>query len=339
MKIVDRWVVVGAGAVGGYIAGHLAAAGHEVGVIEPWAAHAEAIAKGGLAIEEPSARLVARLPVLRGPDELPLFGADMVVLCTKIPDASAWVERIEREGHFRGTYLVTLNALADYEVGRMVGNGRVMGCIVAGLFAELVEPGRIVRHKDRHKPGPPLFQVGELAGPASLRVTQCVQKLGIVDGAKAIDDLLSARWTKLLFNAMTSPLCAVSGVPTREMFLTPALRAELMAIGMEVAALAAAAGATLGPNCAVPGADWIAAAQGDAAARQRLEAGLIRYGEGIGAGATSGMAQDLKRGRRTEVDSINGIVVAEAERLGLAVPVNRAIIARMHAAEAARASR
>jgi 2-dehydropantoate 2-reductase len=58
---------------------------------------------------------------------------------------------------------------------------------------------------------------------------------------------------------------------------------------------------------------------------------MLRYGEKVDPGATSGMAQDLARGRRTEVALINGAVVGQAHRLGLAAPVNAGLLSALEA--------
>ena len=93
--------------------------------------------------------------------------------------------------------------------------------------------------------------------------------------------------------------------------------------------MADAAGVALDPVCGIAGARWAAAARGEAAALADVEVGLLRYGGKVDPGATSGMAQDLARGRRTEVSLINGAVVAEAARLRRVAPVNAALVAAL----------
>ena len=145
-----------------------------------------------------------------------------------------------------------------------------------------------------------------------------------------VADLPRARWTKLVFNAMTSPLAAVHGKPTRALFLDPSLRAEMLELAYEAVRVATLAVTEIDEICDVPGALWHAAANGEPTARAALDRELVRYGEGISASASSGMMQDLARGRPTEVDQINGAIVEEAEARGLSATANRAIIARLH---------
>lgn len=319
-------LVVGAGAVGGYIAAHLARAGERVAILEDWAPNREAIRAGGLAVEEPAGAFQPRLDVV---DDAAAVAPRLVVLCTKLADAPAAIEALERR--YRGPYLVTLNALADIDLARRIGAERVVGCIVTGLFANLVAPGRLQRHRHRGDGGAATFRIGEVDGPATPRIRDLVALLGRVDGAEAVDDLPAARWTKLVFNCMTSPVCALRRTTLRALFVEPTPRAEMTAAALEVVAVAAAAGVALDPICGIAGPTWIAAARGEPAARAAVEAGLLRYGEKVDPGATSGMAQDLARGRRTEVALINGAVVGQAHRLGLVAPVNARLVAALEA--------
>ena len=104
-----------------------------------------------------------------------------------------------------------------------------------------------------------------------------------------------------------------------------------MALALEVVAVADAGGIALDAICGIPGAVWTQAARGDAAARAAVDAGLRAYGAKVDPAATSGMAQDLSRGRRTEVSLINGTVVTQAARHGRDAPANAAIVTRLEA--------
>lgn len=320
-------LIIGAGAVGGYMAAHLARAGERVAMLEGWAPNRDAIRARGLTVEEPAGDFRIDLPMLDDAAQIATLKPRLVILCTKLADADAALAGVE--AHYAGPYLVTLNALADLDLARRLGADRVMGCIVTGLFANLVEPARMKRHRRRHDGGAATFRLGEVAGPATPRIRALVDLLGHIDAAEAVDDLPAARWTKLVFNCMTSPLCAIRRTTLRALFLEAPLRAEMTALALEVVAVANAAGVALDPVCGIPGATWAAAARGDAAALAAVEAGLLYYGGKIEPGATSGMAQDLARGRRTEVSLINGAVVAEAARHGLAAPTNAALVAAL----------
>jgi 2-dehydropantoate 2-reductase len=333
-------LIVGCGAVGGYLAAHLQALGQEILLLEPWAANREAIAAHGLRVEEPDGERTARAPVFHTPAEVAGRPLGLVILCSKLFEAMPMVAALEAKAQHRGPYLATLNGLADVRIGAMVGPERVMGCIVTGFFGELVAPGLVRRHRRREPGGPhPLFRLCEVAGPPGERVRTFVALLGRIDAAEVVADLPRARWTKLVFNAMTSALAAVHQRPTRELFLDPALRVEMIELGLEAVRVATLMVTEIEDVCGVPGALWHAAANGEPTARAALDQALARYGEGISPTARSGMAQDLERGRPTEVDLLNGAVVEEAEARGLTAPANRAVIARLHTLSALQRAR
>lgn len=330
-------LVAGCGAVGGYLAAHLVRLGQSVVALDPWPANRAAIAANGMRIEEPGGDFSAPLRVFASAAELRGQDIDLAVLCCKLPETMTMLAALETEAAYRGDYLATLNGLVDTEIARQVGAARVMGCIVFGFFGHLASPGLVQRHRARNPGGTPaVLRLGEVAGPATSRVRALAALFGRIDAAEAVENMPRARWTKLVFNSMTSPLAAVSGGHTRPIFLDAALRAELTALALEGVRIAAASGVTIEHVCAMPGATWHAAARGEAGALAAIEAGLIRYGETIAPGATSGMAQDLARGRTTEVDFLNGALVEQARARGLDAPAHRAVIARLRALEVER---
>lgn len=331
-----RILIAGCGAVGGYLAAHLVRLGEQVTALDPWAENRAAIAAQGMRIEEPTGNFSAPLPVVATPAELRGRNFDHAILCCKLPEAMPLLDALEEVAGYRGLYLATLNGLVDAEIARKVGASRVMGCIVFGFFGHLAGPGLVQRHRARNPGGSPaMLRIGEVEGPATPRVRDLAALLGRIDAAEVVEDLPRARWTKLVFNSMTSPLAAVTGGHQRPIFLDAALRPELAALALEGVRIAAAAGVTVDSICGIAGGTWHRAAAGDAEALAAVDAGLIRFGGGVLPGATSGMAQDLARGRRTEVDFLNGALVEEGRRLGVDAPAHRAVIARLKAMEAA----
>ncbi len=330
--------IVGAGAVGGYIAAHLAQAGRSVHVIDGWDAHIEAIAARGLTVEEPSGRTRARVGASRIGVAAPAPFPQAVVLACKIRATSAILDWLEDRLGYRGLYIATLNGLADAEVARRIGAKRVLGCVVAGLHGELRAPGLIVRHAARWGANP-VFRLGEILGPVSERARAWAETFAAVDRSVAIDDLVAERWTKLQYNAMTSALSAIAGVPVRDLCLNAAPRERMIAIGLEVVAVARVKGIGLGTVCGVAPEIWQGAAAGDAAARGLVENGVEAYGRELSPTARSGSARDRARGRASEVDELNGAVVRQAAALGLETPENSRLRDELIAIEKAAGSR
>lgn len=316
-------LIAGAGAVGGYLAAHLARLGEAVVVLEPWSPHRQAIAAHGLRVEEPNDAFTIDLPVVARPEELPT-PPRLIILCTKLPDAGAMVASLE--ACFQAPYLVTLNALADLTLAGQLGAERVTGCIATGLFATLAAPGLIRRHRRRFDGGAASFLLGATRGPPTPRLAQQAALLGRIDTTVVVDDMPAARWTKMVFNAMTSGLVALHGGRLRPVFEDPALRARALELALETVAVSRAEGVTLGPVCGMAGALWQA---GD---RATLDAGIAAYAATLDPLVTSGMAQDLSHGRRTEIREINGEIIRRAAHWGIPTPGNAALLAAVEAA-------
>lgn len=227
------------------------------------------------------------------------------------------------------TVLLTLqNGLGNAEVlAERVGPERVLAGTTA-LGARLVGPGMVrlggvgetviapwgaaVRQgsfgaQQGHSDG----GEGSLASPAERllpEVLRLFQKAGLlVRGAPAAEPLL---WAKLAVNAAINPLTALLGVPNGELLRRPFARAFLEAAAAEVGAVAMAAGISLPVD---PVLQALQVAASTAANR-------------------SSMLQDLEAGRRTEIEAINGAVVARAEALCVPVPVNRTLLEAIRSA-------
>jgi 2-dehydropantoate 2-reductase len=110
-------------------------------------------------------------------------------------------------------------------------------------------------------------------------------------------------WRKLVAHCALEPITALTDVPNGALLEEPELHARLLAIASEVGAVAEAKGIDLGAD---PGA---------------LAVQLVR----ATADSRSSMQQDLGRGAITEIDALNGAVVAEGRRLGVPVPENESL--------------
>ena len=126
------------------------------------------------------------------------------------------------------------------------------------------------------------------------------------------DDWRSVVWDKLVVNAAINALTAVHGVENGALLRDPALRAAMRQAALEAATVAVAKSTRQKAN------DIVA----------EVERVCDLTGSNI-----SSMLQDVRAGRRTEVDAINGLVVREAERLGSDVPINRDLWQQVKAME------
>ncbi len=305
--------VVGGGVIGSLYAGHLAQVA-DVSVLTRRAEHAEALARDGLRISGKS-DLAAR--VVAAADAAALPDADLVIFATKATEVEAAAQRLA--GRMPGATVMTIqNGLGAEELVARHGDWPLISAVtfMSGF-----------RHSDAHVEYE--LDTETWLGPftASLdgviEVEELLQSSGLK--AKAFPDLRPAQWSKLIFNATVNTVAALTDLPHVAAF---AALSEPTDLGLlvrdlmdEGKAVAAAAGVELHED------PW----EMNVHAVQRGETAAA---EGHYAHVPS-MLEDVRSGRRTEVDFITGSVVREAERAGVDVPLHRAMYRLVRAREAA----
>lgn len=210
------------------------------------------------------------------------------------------------------------NGINDERVARVAGQHRTLGCVIT-IGAGMYEPG----HAIRTDTAPIGFKIGELDGRDSERARRLVAVVDAVAGTRLTTNLFGERWSKLAVNCMANPLAGLSGYGSGEVYVQPLSRRLAIRIGAEVIQVGRAAGHVIEPIYGIAAQRFVDAAAGQGQAA--LEAELLALGQGRTAGRPS-FLQDVMRGRRTEINELNGLVVAEGQRLGVPTPVNQAVV-------------
>ena len=328
-------VFLGGGAVGSYTGGMLSAAGHEVVLIDGWPEHVEAIRARGLRIVSPEGEHVVH------PDAWHLGEAprlrertpEAAFLTVKLYD-TAWASELLAQWLPSSVPVVTLqNALVEEVVAQAVGWGRVLGCIGGGMDVALREPGVVQRSRRRHATPAPVFKVGETHGRITPRAERLAALLADVDRAVATPDLWSTRWEKLCANAMTTGLSGLGGYSLKEVYTREDTRRLAAQLAAEALAVGEALGFSVPKLFGLPPSLWRAAGRGDPAAIQSAMDALAAQAASMVEGGMSGTLQDLRKGRPTEVDYLNGYVAREGERLGIPAPAHARLAALIREAE------
>jgi 2-dehydropantoate 2-reductase len=219
-------------------------------------------------------------------------------------------------------------------VAAIVGWGRTVGCIAGGLYVGLDGPGRVLRSREAARGPRTVFHVGEVHGRVTPRARAVADLLACVDGAEVTTNLWGERWSKLVANSVTSALCAASGRPVRSLLLDPDAQRVMARLGGEAAAVGLALGFAVEPVFGLPVATWVGAGKGEGAPLEAMRAALAGVAADMHEAARSGMAQDIAKGRRTEIDYMNGYVTAKAACAGLAAPTHAALASRIRRIEA-----
>lgn len=282
--------VVGAGAVGCYYGGMLARAGHRVTLIgRP--RHVEAIQAQGLRMQtlafDEQVRLAASTEIAAA------AGAELVLFAVKSPDTEA--TGLQLRPHLAADALVLSlqNGVDNAERLRGVLPGHSVAAAVVYVASAMAGPGHM-RHHGR----------GELVIEPSSRSAALAQVLRAAGVATEISaNVRGALWSKLVLNCVYNALSAITQQPYGRLVQGPGIAGTMQGLLAECLAVAAAEGVQI---------------EGD------IQAAV----EGIAAtmpGQTSSTAQDLARGRPTEIDHLNGLVARRGAALGVATPLNRAL--------------
>ncbi len=306
---VRRVAVVGAGAVGGYYGGMLALAGVPVTLIAR-AAHVDAIARDGLAIVRADRRDVARVEATT--QMTAIRTADVVLVCVKSPDTRAVA--LEMAPHLApGATVVSLqNGVANADVLAETLPAVVLASVV-WVGVSMDAPG-VVRHAGRGDLELGVARSGAGRPGAKARaadIAAMFERAGVP--CPVVDDIDAALWRKLITNCAFNAISALGRARYGRMAADPATR-ELMETAIrEAVAVARASGVAI-DEAAMIASVWRTAA---AMAAQH-----------------SSTAQDVVRGKRTEIDMLNGFVVSRGDALGVPVPVNRTLHALVRLREA-----
>jgi 2-dehydropantoate 2-reductase len=301
--------VVGAGAVGCYYGGMLARAGAPVTLIgRP--AHVEAIGRDGLLLDTLAFR--QRVAARASTEMAAARGASLVLFCVKSTDTEATARELAPHLAPDALLLSMQNGVDNLERLRPRVPVPAFAAVVY-VAAAMAGPGH-VRHTGRGD-----LVIGALppddpaaARPRLERLAGGLQRAGIP--CVVSDNAEGELWAKLLINCAYNAISALGRARYRRIGAHPPALGVLQDAVREAIAVARAAGVRL------PDGDLVEAA---CAISRSM------------AGATSSTAQDIARGRRTEIDHLNGYVARRGEALGVATPVNRTLHALVRLLEEA----
>jgi 2-dehydropantoate 2-reductase len=282
--------VVGAGAVGGYVGAHMVQAGENVTFIDPWPEHVEQIRTQGLRITH--ARDVAefslRARALHVTDAQQLAReapVDIAFVCMKSYD-TAWATTLIHQYLAPNGYVVSLqNCMNEETIAGIVGWGKTLGCIASSISVNLPEPGH-------------------------------------ADSSKVTGNLWGERWSKLVANVMGNGLSACTGLPGGEMLQSEPIRRFSTRLGSEAIRVGQALGYLLEDILHLPPETIARAGEGDEAAMRTCDEQRFKDAKQTSSAQRPSMGQDMQKGRRTEIEFLNGFVVREGEKVGLSCNAN-----------------
>jgi len=214
------------------------------------------------------------------------------------------------------------NGINDHRVAAVAGRERTLGCVIL-ISAGMYEPAHAIR-TDR---GNAAFKIGEHDGSDSPRARRMAEIMSEVAPAVVTTNLWGERWSKLALNCMLNPLAGLSGLGTAEVRTEPLTRRIAAHIGSEVVRVGTGLGHRMEPILGIAANRFAEAEDGAAIEVLGKE---IAADAGSRSGGRPSMLQDVMKGRRTEIDHLNGFVAAEGGRAGIPTPFNDAVVEAFH---------
>jgi 2-dehydropantoate 2-reductase len=300
-------LVLGLGAMGSLYAVHFANNGHRVWAVDPCLEHVAAVRAHGLHITGSIGERVG-WPFAQA-DLVGIPRCEVVILSTKSVNATDAARDAVQKLTENGLLICIQNGVGAFErIRKVVGHERLLAGVAGGFGARVISPGRV------HHEGWERLEFGEFGSVPSERV-RYIADLFVQAGFRVDirnDGIEYAIWEKLLCNVSANAICAIT-----EMTIGDVLNhAEARQICKECAWEAFSVAKAMGLQFEF--ADPFAF--------------VISHASKIPAARTS-MSADLAARRRTEIDDLNGCIVALAKQHGIPVPVNATLTGIIRAKE------
>ena len=325
MDAAGRIWIAGAGGIGSVVGYRLARAGLDPLVVDGWDDNVRAINDAGLRLagqfgDVPvAARAIAFDDACREPEP-----PDIVLLCAKSFQTGPVLDALASKLAPPAIVVSLQNGMNEEAIAARVGAERTVGAVVV-MDAALAGPGVATQEN----PDERSFTLGSLDGGPSAAVETAASVLRVVGDVRVSDDILGELWAKLVHNCMINGVCALTGLTGAQALRHPRAWPFIRTLGREAVAVSRAEGVTLGAaglfGCKAP--DFLE----DGRAARLEEAILAAYPETEE--LYPSMAQDVAKGRPTEIRWLNGWIEETGRKAGVATPGNSHITALIGAVE------
>jgi len=300
-----RICIIGAGAMGSLYGAMLARGGADIVLYDQWAEHVEAIRRDGLRLSGITGDMTVTVEATTDPAAIGRADLCISQVNTYATEAAAEVAARVLDGD--GCCLTLQNGVGNIEkLAAVLGENRVMGGL-SYHSAALAGPGHAI-----HTHAGPTW-LGEIDGSGTPRLEALVALMR-TSGFKptVVDDIRGFIWGKFIHNCSINPICAVAGIRVGQIPMDEAADTYQTRVIEEALAIIGAKGIK------VPEADPMGAIKAFC---------KVKFNK-------PSMLQHVEAGKRTEVDSLNGVIVEEGRKLGIPTPFNEALTLMVKAIDA-----
>jgi 2-dehydropantoate 2-reductase len=319
-----RICIIGAGAIGGVVAGALARKGYELQLVckhEEWA---EKISAQGLEVSGALGSFTVRVPSVARPEQLE-GRFDYVLIATKADALGEAAGAILPFLDGDSRVVSMQNGICEEALAEVVGRERTVGCVV-GWGGTLHGPGKV----EMTSGGEFILGNWKRSGDARLEILAGI--LANIVETRMSGDIYAELYSKLIINSCITTLGAVCGLYLGKMLGIRKARNLFIAIFREAVAVADAMGIRIPPAASGKLDYYKFLSPGPLSGMKRhltLRVIGMKYRK-----LKSSSLQSLERGRKTEVDNYNGYIALKGSEQGVATPVNGQLTRMVHEIEA-----
>ncbi|WFS04359.1 ketopantoate reductase family protein [Rhizobium tumorigenes] len=312
-----RIAFLGTGAQGASIGADFALAGLDVTFIEQWPDHVTAIREHGITVNLPTRRINAKVPALHLCQVAEIKEPfDVVFLVVKAYDTKWACQLIEPVLAPDGLVVGLQNGMTHEDIAAIVGRERTIGAVIE-IASNMWVPGVTNRQNDHDTSW---FALGALDPQTQPRVEAVADLLRNAGTVEVTDDIRSAKWMKLVVNAAELIPSAIINLPLGDAARTPGMLETMRAAGYEAMHAALADGATIVPIIGMPP---VTTNDPERYVDKIFEEVLTVFSQ---ADTLTTSLQDWRKGRRAEIQEVNGRVVDTLKAHGRPAPVNQRVM-------------
>lgn len=313
---MGRYAIYGAGSLGTVLGAYITKNGGEIDLINRNKAHVEALNTKGATIK---GTVNMNVPVKAiTPDEME-GKYDVILLMTKQLFNTEVVTKLKDHLTDKGVIVTLQNGLPEPGIAEIVGADRTMGCTVE-WGAALNEPGVCTLTSE---PDSLSFHMGKMDGISDEQFKMVKDLLELMCPVHEEDNLIGARWSKLLINATFSGLGAVVGGVFGDVSENKAGQKVAVRCMKECIDVGHATGATFAP---VQGKNITKLFYYTNPIKRAVATFLVPIAMKKHRDIEPSMLQDLKKGKPCEIDAINGVVCEWGRKTNTPTPINDRIV-------------
>jgi len=312
-----RIAFLGTGAQGASIGADFALAGLDVTFIEQWPDHVIAIRESGITVNLPARTINAKVPALHLCQVAEIKEKfDLVFLVVKAYDTKWACQLIEPCLASDGFIVGLQNGMTHEDIASVVGRERTVAAVIE-IASNMFTPGVTNRQNDHDTSW---FALGALDPEKQDRVEEIAVLLRNSGTVEVTEDIVSAKWMKLVVNAAELIPSAIVNLPLADAARFPGMLEVMRAAGYEAMHAALSDGAKIVPIIGMPP---VTTNHPERYADQSVEEVLKTFSQ---AETLTTSLQDWRKGRRAEIEEVNGLVVEKLKAAGKDAPMNKCVV-------------